>query len=178
MNRFRNYVLMAAGFVVALLAVGSFTAGPAIAQALRAALVSNADDPGRIPYAGNVDCHFPAGSSVCDGSLAPVPAGKRLVITHVAGLLQENLPGGTLILLEVSGGVATSRPLATYQGSFGAVNYFVFYQPVLLFYDAVQTPIVFVTLGAAPDAHISVAEFHLTGYMLDCTIGPCNAIAK
>jgi len=177
MNRFRNYVLMAAGFAVVLVVVVALSAGPAIAQAVRAVLVSNVDDPGRIPYAAAVDCKF-AGGSGCDGFLAPVPAGKRLVITHAAGLVQENLPGGTLVLLEVSGGIATSHPLATYQGSFGAVNTFVFDQPVLLFYDAGQTPIVFVTLGAAPDPHVSVAEFQLTGYMLDCSTSPCAAVAK
>ncbi len=50
MNRFKNYVLMAAGFAVLVMTVGVFSAGPAIAQAVRAALVSNVDEPGRIPY--------------------------------------------------------------------------------------------------------------------------------
>jgi hypothetical protein len=71
MNRFKNYVLMAAGFAVLVMTVGVFTAGHAIAQAVRAALVQNRDEPGRQP--------FTLTSYPNDGSW-PVPAGKRYVV--------------------------------------------------------------------------------------------------
>ncbi len=48
MNRWKNYVWMAAG-VAALTVVGAFTAKPLLAQ-IKAALVQNVDEPGRIPY--------------------------------------------------------------------------------------------------------------------------------
>jgi hypothetical protein len=99
MNRFRNYVLMAAGFAVLVLVVGVFSAGPAIAQAVRAALVSNVDEPGRIPY------HIPIALSGdcmlgCIGVASPkqgrVPAGKRLVITNVTGQVFHRLQAAPL----------------------------------------------------------------------------------
>ena len=89
MKRFRNYVLMAAGFVVLVIVVGAFSAGPVIAQAIRAALVSNVDDPGRIPYEVRGLCNHLSTTSFCSAS-QPVPAGKRLVSTHVAGFVREN----------------------------------------------------------------------------------------
>jgi hypothetical protein len=176
MNRLKNCVLMAAGFAVLLITVGVSTAGHAIAQAVRAALVSNVDDPGRIPYASQARCAFSTGSTSCSIVFPPVPAGKRLVLTHVSGLITENLPGGTLILPRVFGGNSTYL-LVTYQGGGAVYNYFVIDQQVLKFYDAGQTPAVGLELGAAPNAG-SDGDFNLTGYMLDCTTATCAAIAQ
>src|ERR1035441_147578 len=76
MNRLRNYVLMAAGLAVLVMVVGVFSAGPAIAQAVRAALVSNVDDPGRIPYQILGSCFF-SGTTECHSNLPQVPARMR-----------------------------------------------------------------------------------------------------
>ena len=71
MNRFKNYVLTAAGFAVLVMTVGVFTAGHAIAQAVRAALVQNRDEPGRQPFTL---------TALSDSPFWQVPAGKRYVI--------------------------------------------------------------------------------------------------
>jgi hypothetical protein len=178
MNRFRNYALMAAGFAVLVVVVGVFTAGPVIAQAVRAALVSNVDDPGRIPYARSTNCTFDV-SGLCETLLPLVPDGKRLVITHVSGLVEENLPGGTYLRVLVqtsgsSGDFASFVP--TYIGSFVGSNTFVFDQSVLLFVDAGQYAVTSVSLGGSPSN--SAAQFSLTGYMLDCSNSPCAKIAQ
>lgn len=174
MNRFKNYVLMAAGFGMLSVLAGIFSAGPAIAQAVRAALVSNVDDPGRIPYQSQRACIFSSGS--CVVSFPPVPDGKRLVITHVSGSLQDTLPGGTLVLGNLSSFGTSIAITVTFTGSSGGSNYFTFDQSALLFYDARLHPEVTMTVGAFGQPSNSFASFTLTGYMLDCTTGPCAAI--
>ena len=68
--------LMAGGFALVGVVVGAFTAGPAIAQAVRAALVSNVDDPGRVPYQVGINdpVAFLDCSSVCVTEAPQVPA--------------------------------------------------------------------------------------------------------
>jgi hypothetical protein len=174
MNQFKNYVLMAGGFALVATVVGVFTAGPAIAQALRAALVSNVDDPGRIPYAVSVSCDFD--KQLCLTAIPPVPNGKRLVITHVSGGVQENLPGGTFLAVSVHTGHTNAYIVPTYIGiQFG--NSFVFDQSVLLFADpGERPPFAQVELGGVPSG-ASGASFNLSGYMLDCSNGPCAKVA-
>jgi hypothetical protein len=176
MNRLRNYVLMAAGFAVLVMVVGVFSAGPAIAQAVRAALVSNVDDPGRIPYQVLGSCLF-SGTSFCHYTFPTVPARMRLVITQVSGHVQENLPGGTFIAPVLSGGrgnITITIPVV-FEGSTSGLNFFTFNQVDTMFVDAGQSPNVDCFLGAIP-SQASGVEFTLTGYMLDCSTGPCAAI--
>ncbi len=173
MTRFRNRVLMAAGISVLVLVVGVFSAGPAIAQAVRAALVSNVDDPGRIPYQLAGSCNFTSG--VCDVHLPKVPDGKRLVLTHVSGEVDENLPAGTLINVRVLGRSIIHLPV-TYIGNYLGLNSFVFDQQVLLFSSPTDNTLAQIYLGAPANID-SFAEFNFTGYMLDCTTGPCAAVA-
>lgn len=163
MKRFRNYVLMAAGFVVLVAVVGVFTAGPAIAQAVRAALVSNVDDPGRIPYAGQAICTF--NGPGCAATLPLVPNGKRLVITHVSGRISESLPGGSLVEPFVLAENGVSFPVPTFLGPFSSnilFNHFVFSQSELLFAYSGQRIEVGATLGGTPNAE-SYAFFSLSG---------------
>jgi hypothetical protein len=177
MNRFRNYILMAAGFAVLVMVVGVFSAGPAIAQAVRAALVLNVDDPGRIPYEfSGGGCQFVG--SACSITLPTVLAGKRLVITHVSGYVPTNLPAGTLVQVfvfdEVSGHGAF-HPV-TFSGSRLGQNYFVFDQQELIFVDAGKQPFVGFALGDLPPGTGFEPFVNVSGYLLDCNAGPCAAI--
>jgi hypothetical protein len=102
MNRWENYVWMAAG-AAALTVVGAFTAKPLLAQ-IKAALVQNVDEPGRIPYQssavfaqGSPGCAGP-GCFSCTGtfcalSFTQIPSNKRLVVTGVFGKVYVNTPG-------------------------------------------------------------------------------------
>jgi len=171
----KNKLLTLAGALALLATLGHFYAKPLLAQ-VRAALVQNVDDPGRIPYQALRACFF-SGNAFCSANLPPVPAGKRLVITHVSGFLRENLPGGTLVLTTILtqlGGGSYSRITipVTFTGSDTGRNYFAFDQSALLVCDAGQSPSPSVSLGGVPSAD-SQAEFNLTGYMLDCSTGPC-----
>lgn len=176
MNRFKNYVLMALGFVVALVAVGVFSAGPAIAQAVRAALVSNVDEPGRIPYRtelvfGGDDC----ATRLCFDAGRPVPAGKRLVITNVTGQVDSSVPAGAEFLLSFGNGLNGARIPVTFAGQSNAGNFFVFNQQVTAIFDAGFTPSAraFISAAGRIDAYVDVS-----GYLLDCTAAPCAAIVQ
>jgi hypothetical protein len=179
MNRLKNYVLMAAGFAVLMITVGVFTAGHAIAQAVRAALVSNVDEPGRIPYVANSSCDFQSGDhDDCAASFPSVPAGKRLVITHVSGLLREGLPGGTLISTQIISPRGNVFLPVTYIGNAFGINNFVVDQPEHIICDAGASLKASVILGAFTSGSDSNgATFTFSGYLLDCTTGPCAAIA-
>jgi hypothetical protein len=83
----KNKLLTFAGALALLATLGHFYAKPLLAQ-VRAALVQNVDDPGRIPYQGVRACFFQS-NNFCTVNFPPVPAGKRLVITHVSGFLRE-----------------------------------------------------------------------------------------
>lgn len=178
MNRFKNYVLMAAGFAVLVMTVGVFTAGHAIAQAVRAALVSNVDEPGRIPYVANSSCDFSRGfHDNCGASFPQVQNGKRLVITHVSGLLSVDLPGGTLISTQIIAPRGNVFLPLTYIGTARGVNNFVVDQPEHIICDAGASLTASVGLGASTSGNDLVgATFTFSGYLLDCNAGPCAAI--
>ncbi len=80
MNRFKNYLWMAAGFTVLALAISAFTPGSALAQIVKAALVKNVDEPGRVPYQSENSCSDPF---TCAIEFSIVPANKRLVAQYV-----------------------------------------------------------------------------------------------
>lgn len=60
------------------------SAAPAQAQT-RAALVQSVDEPGRSPYQEVLSDLSCRGTTVCSFNFATVPAGKRLVVTHLVG---------------------------------------------------------------------------------------------
>lgn len=171
----KNRLLTLAGGVALLAVLGKYYAIPAIAQAVRAALVSNVDDPGRIPYEVTTSFGFGGGNG---GSETPrVPAGKRLVITNVSGTVDTNLPGGSLLqpTIGVSGHLHTISPSLIFSGSGNGENSFAFNQPTLLFVDAGDFMRVTITIAVVPTQ--GFLSCTLSGYLLDCSTGPCAANA-
>src|SRR5258706_15121720 len=85
-TKMKNRILTLAGILALVAVLGKFYAVPAIAQAVRAAVVKNIDEPGRSPFQQEA---FFSGScpniTACSVNYAPVPANKRLVITNVSG---------------------------------------------------------------------------------------------
>jgi hypothetical protein len=129
MNRWKNYVWMAAG-VAAIAVVGSFTAKPVIAQ-IKAALVQNVNEPGLNPYQFYVSFHqgfvFPSGAGSCSGvqcnfTLPAVPAGKRLVVTNITGNIFVDTPGVTRPVLLFGAGVTLQIPTVLQAGTYQAPN--------------------------------------------------------
>jgi len=127
---------------------------------VRAALIKNVDEKGRIPYqqSGATSC----GTGLCDFSFPIVPAGKRLVVEHVSANIYVNTGGVNATFLEGAGGFTVfslpGRAMATPQ--LIGVN-----EQVLAYYEAGQTPFyrVAFSVGDANDSY-SVA---ITGYLVD-----------
>ena len=86
MERLNRFVMVGAVLGALALLITLATEGRVLAQAIRAALVENVDEPGRNPYSENASC-----SGVgCTVGFSPVPTGKRLVVTFVNGIVEGN----------------------------------------------------------------------------------------
>ena len=106
MGRVRYYVVVVLGSAALAAVFGLLNAGPAIAQAVRAALVKNVDEPGRNPYQGFVAfngsvaaapdgsyfCQQPPSAPTCFLIFPFVPAGKRLVVESLTGTVRVQSP--------------------------------------------------------------------------------------
>jgi hypothetical protein len=164
----KRIVFVGAAFVLVAGVVGVFTAGPVIAQAVRAALVANVDEPGRIPFNAEPAC---VGPGFCSTDINySVPAGKRLVITQVAGHVETDQPGGSLLQVYLT--TRTNR-LVWFRTAYQGGSSYAFNEPVFQVYDAGAAPSVGMAGTGASSVHVS---FFVTGYLLDCSVGPCAAV--
>ncbi len=123
MNRLKRFAWLVAGLTAVALLVTLGTERRAIAQAVRAALVENIDEPARNPYSETASCD----SYGCTATFSPVPAGKRLVVTFVNGELGSF---GALVL----GGHAAAGPRG-FPIIAGFVN-----SPTVAYYEAGERP--------------------------------------
>lgn len=78
----KNRWMTMAGALALLAVMGKYYAVPAIAQAVRAAIVKNIDERGRNPYVYNFFCS-PTAAGYCYATGVPVPAGTRLVVENI-----------------------------------------------------------------------------------------------
>jgi hypothetical protein len=82
--------------VALVLAASALCAPPVLAQT-RAAFVQSVDEPGRNPYQETLSDTTCRGTLVCSFNFDTVPAGKRLVLTHISGYVDTaagTLPNG------------------------------------------------------------------------------------
>jgi hypothetical protein len=157
-------------------------------------LALNVNDPGRIPYQSMLFSICPDGSLFCAFAFPTVPSGHRLVIQHVsieAGTKDNNSGTGVVILQIVSSTSPISNPIllgdftltTPFSNPNAAVHPPVFAsQSVLGYADAGLSPNVGIQYsgglsGNIPGLPNSGPRATLTGYLLDCTIAPCAAIA-
>ena len=169
MKTFKGYILMATGFAVLGAVVSGITAGPAIAAAVKAALIQNVDEPGRTPYSARVSCNGAAGSggSCFASASAPVPAGYRLVIEYVSA--GWNSPGTflELVLGSLDAGNAFS-PVAylppTLLPSTGGNNGYVANQSLRAYVEAGSTPSVSI---AQNTSGVVFLDGYVSGYLVN-----------
>jgi hypothetical protein len=160
MNKFKNYILMAAGFAVLVGMVAGITAGPAIAQVIKSALVKNIDEPGRAPYSSFATC---IGANTCTMSFPMVPANKRLVVQFLSASLNNPNPvSNDVFLFLTSVGKNYARLVAVgIDGENWAAS-----QPMTAYIDAGAIP----QLNAVLTGAIGLsASGILTGYLVDLT---------
>ncbi len=143
-------------------------------------LVSNIDNPGRIPYQATVDLtgKCPPGGGTCVWAFGNPSAGHRVVIQHISGFIQfGTAPSEVLVRLNNANGGGS--PLSSFLAPF--VNLSAFDQPVQVYFDPLDFIDVQVDLigGSFPSPADNFTEVvTLTGYELDCNADPCPAIAK
>lgn len=134
MNALKRFLWIPAGFA-ALLLVTIGTESRAIAQAVRAALVRNQDEPGRSPYfetRGDSVCV----SGACTLTFSPVPVGQRLVLTFLSTGYSSFAPPPSIVILETPNKHAQwfqtfkTDSTSSYMSS-----------PVVAYYEAGDTPV-------------------------------------
>jgi hypothetical protein len=155
----------------------------AIAQ-IRAALVKNVDEPGRTPYittsaflpnAGG--CFSGSCANYVDGTtfaifdLPPVPAGKRWIVTQIAGGFVNG--NGRHTLIEVRNGrsgIVFDNLKWIFSGPFGVGSNFsssVFSEQLFATFEPNEVPTLRVSTNSANLTGYSVIT--LEGYLIDAT---------
>jgi hypothetical protein len=147
------------------------------------ALTSSVDDPGRIAYqvtGSHNSFHAPGGgsceinfSNVCVFDPAAIPVGKRLVLQHVS--FSAGTFGGTFVQVTILTSSANSSnffvPVTQAFGlATGADD-----KAVQLYIDGGRS--LSATLASDADFKGGTITLTLTGYLLDCAVSHCEAIA-
>ncbi|MDP1900989.1 MAG: hypothetical protein Q8K96_11115 [Rubrivivax sp.] len=131
-----------AALALAVAAVCAMGAAPAAAQT-RAALVQSVDEPGRNPYQEALSDLTCRGTTVCSFGFAPVPVGKRLVVTHISGYIDTaaGTPPNGFFKSSFGGSAYATVPFTGVRGPTGAlgVRYFI-NQQVLAYFGVGETP--------------------------------------
>jgi hypothetical protein len=148
------------------------------------ALTSSVDDPGRIPYQARLSSNDCVSNGGCIITPPAVPSGKRLVIQHAAletFVALTTRTGATFVeLFFALAPVGTEQLLSAFQvpilGPDVAAGLFRVAgdQAVQFYVDGGKSFVVQpVTNGTFQGAPI----INLTGYLLDCTVSSCTAMA-
>ena len=167
MKRFQGYVAIASGLALLSTVIGLLSAGPAIAQVVRAALVKNVDEKGRSPWSATRDL-FPCPPGGCTLSLPPIPAGKRLVIEYISGFVIVNTPSTQPVTVELT---VSFVPVAFLPVSFSTVSAdtaWIVSSKILAYAEEGTTPQVLV--GTSGDAAPGFVGFVVSGYLIDKSI--------
>jgi len=168
MNRFKNYVWMAAGFAVLAAVVSGIVAAPGVAQLVKAALLKNVDERGRIPYQGTLFCATPATASACAVDGAAVGSGKRLVIEHVSANIRVSRGKAVEFAeLRVGGGSDFQYLPAHYVSTPTVTDSYYINEQLILYVETGQTPSIFVQTASGNFISIKAT---ITGYLVDLTL--------
>jgi hypothetical protein len=153
-------------------------ANPATAPAL----FLNVNDPGRIPYQSEVNS-LGGGctTSGCNFNFGPVPANHRLVVEHVTGsIIFTSAQSAAFVTVIPSSGSFTihSAFVAPITAGILGQNIAAFDQPVHFCVDPTQGFRVLIDTTFLNFNTNAAHTVTVTGYLLDCTAGPCASIAS
>ena len=141
---------------------------PALAQ--RAALVQSVDEPGRNPYQETLSDLGCRNTTVCSFNFSTVPAGKRLVVTHIAGYVDTaagTLPNGFFQSSFGGSGYAT-LPFTGVRGPNSALGVRIFINhEVLAFFGAGESPRGVYHVNGSGDTMSGGALMMVTGYLVN-----------
>jgi hypothetical protein len=189
MARFKNYLLVVIGFAVAGAIGAAF--GTGTAQAVVSTLVTavntsanpvptssvDATDPGRIAYQSSVVNSNKCSGNVCAFSFPTVPAGHRVVVQHIGGVLDFTAAPTTITVSirdAASGLISGFSPIPT--GDLTSA-----FDQSVLFYVEASNAVFEIDVALSGSAMFSGAGsaqvITLSGYELDCTVAACAPIA-
>lgn len=134
------------------------------------ALTSSVDDPGRTPYQADIFLDSCSGATECTLTLPTVPLGHRLVMQHINSVIStfNNPPTSASISLFIANFITAGFVVPTINGAS------VLDQPVLFYVDGGNTASFLEVIGGSTFVNGAIT---VTGYLLDCTVGPCAPIA-
>ena len=150
MERFKNYVWMAAGFVILAAAISAFVPNSALAQIVKAALVKNVDEPGRNFLTIEFD-------NTTGHTNYTVPAGKILVIEQV--MTNSGSAVGSYQCLSFNGSFVQGTDSTRWGVCFGKNSSGYLYERVRLYAKGGQK-IDYTALGTPP-------QLFAQGYLID-----------
>lgn len=148
---------------IALAVAGVLACGAASAQ--KAALVQEAYGPGRTPY--QVNQLYNPSASICPNNFycqiafPPVPAGKRLVVTHASATYSLNA-GATEAIVEIGNGLFNTMDLPA-PVAVGNLRY-VASSPITYYFEAGETPYIFITGSSVITGNTGHAS--IVGYLV------------
>jgi len=153
MNKLKRLIWLAAGFAAVSITFALGTESRAIAQAVRAVLMRNQDEPGRNPYFESQDVICTSGA--CVATFPPVPAGQRLVLTYISAQCCEYGAPPTSVRMIVGNKHQQQFFMTQYDPIISTVS-----APVVAYVEAGETVIV---AAVAPAGDLAVT---LSGYYI------------
>jgi hypothetical protein len=169
----RSTSLLAETAICLVCLFGAFSTTPALAQRGGAPpqgqLVQNVDERGRNPYQ-ETQITTCGGTQHCNFTFLAVPAGKRLVLTHVSGFV--DVVGGTFPNSYVASSFGGSQYASVFfPGTKGTVSptstRIVYNTDVLAYFDATDQPSGFYGLFSTADTFAGGGELTLSGYYIN-----------
>ena len=134
--------------------------------------VTSADDPGRMAFTDQRLITILSGSFSAIATI-DVPAGKRLVITHVSGeivLPTGQRPRTIALNVHTGGSNAVHRLVPTFTAPTPIHDYFAFSQNAMIYAeDQFTYEVLRNTTGGEADAFVQIS-----GYLIDCEVAACN----
>jgi hypothetical protein len=147
----------------------SLGASPVLAQT-RAALVQSIDEPARNPYQETLSDLSCRGTTVCSFNFSTVPAGKRLVVTHIAGYVDTaagTLPNG-FFQSSFGGSAYATLPFTGVRGPTSALGVRIFINhEVLAYFGAGESPRGVYHVNGSGDTMSGGALMMVTGYLIN-----------
>lgn len=163
----KNRLMQLAAGLALMAVLGKFYAVPLIAQ-VRAAVVKNIDERGRIPYIVQAPCAAQGpGTNFCSASFPAVAANKRLVVEYINS--QLNVEHGQFFgaFLGVPSAGTQYLALPSHLELTNGNDYYSVSVPAVVYYEAGQMPAAYIYTISNNSPRAGVIT--LSGYLVDLT---------
>ena len=166
----KNRLMQLAAGLALIAVLGKFYAVPLIAQ-VRAAVVKNIDERGRVPYMVQAHCDGLGGgiTNQCAASFPAVPGNRRFVVEYTNGNLVVTHTQFSGAFLEVpSVGPSFIFLASHFELTNGDNDLYSVSMPVVLYYEAGQIPVAHIHAFPLGNNQ-AVGSVTLSGYLVDLT---------